>query len=711
MQILYQSERSECGLVALAMVASAHDLAIDLAGLRARFPISLKGATFKDLVAIANSLDLETRVLRCEPEHLAQVRTPAILHWRMNHFVVLAACRGNRFILHDPAAGRVVVTRAEMDECFTGFVLEAWPSPRFQKQDRRNRLRLSTVVPRSRGLVVAITCMFVYALGIELITLVLPILQQFVIDDALVAADTDLLELLTIAMGVFLAGQAVTTAIRGIVQRNLSSSLSLIVPTHVFRHLLALPTAWFERRSAADVINRFESGNTIHKTLTTSIVSAGIDGIVALAALAVMALYSPLLATVVVLAFIAYGMVRALRYSAYRQKSQGALVQNAKVQGLLWETMRGITTIKLFGGFDQRRAQYVAALSRYVRLQNGVETATVTFTFCHDVLFAIEKIAIIYLGAKAVLSNDFSVGMLTAFLGFRENFVTKGTSLINTAIEFRMLGIHLDRLADILLTEREKTTRLPFLGDREIRGDIEVREVSYRYGTAEADVLDRCSLSVRAGEIVAIVGPSGAGKSTLLKVLSGQIQADSGDVLIDGLSISSLGLDRLRSVIGVVRQDDMLFSGTLVENIAFLDEKPDHERVRAAARKARIQDEILRMPMGFNTLVGSMGTGLSGGQAQRLMLARALYRSPRILLLDEATSHLDLANEREISSALRDLGITQIIIAHRPETIAMADRVVDIRMINRVANISIAGELSGMDTQQTREPALVSAQT
>jgi ATP-binding cassette subfamily B protein RaxB len=364
-----------------------------------------------------------------------------------------------------------------------------------------------------------------------------------------------------------------------------------------------------------------------------------------------MAIYSLSLAGIVFAAFLAYGLVRILWYNTYRQKSAGSLVQNARVQSIMWETMRGVATIKLFNGEIRRQHQYLATLSQYVRLQNGIGTVKTAFDFVHDLLFAAERVAIIFLGAKAVLASDLSVGMLTAFLSFRENFVSKGTSLINTAVEFRMLGIHLDRLADILLTQPEHRTELPFLGERNSKGLIEVKSVSYRYGENEADVLKDCSLRVEPGEIVAVVGPSGAGKSTLFKILTGQVQPQSGAVLIDGLPLFSMGLERLRELVAVVRQDDMLFSGTIAENIAFLEEMPDHDRVQEAAKKARLHEEIQRMPIGYNSLIGSMGTGLSGGQAQRLMLARALYRNPKILLLDEATSHLDVGKPHNARAA------------------------------------------------------------
>lgn len=679
MQLLFQSERSECGLVALAMLASNYGLQTDLPSLRARYPVSVKGLTLRNLIEIARHLELDTRVVRCEMDNIDQLQLPVILHWEMNHFVVLAERRGRRFIIYDPAIGKVTLSKEEMNTKFTGIVLEAWPGPKFRKSDQRQRLKLGTVLPKHRAMFTALASIFVLALGIEGISLIVPILQQLIIDDALLTADTDLLTLVAVAMIIFLIGQAATTATRGMLQRNLTSTLSLIIPSRLFVHMMALPTSWFDQRSAADIANRFESGRSVQQTLTTSIVSAVIDGIVAVSAMIMMIIYNSWLALIVLATFAAYATIRLIWYSTYRQQSQGALVANAKVQSILWETMRGAATIKAFNGAVSRHGRYLSALSKYIRLQNGVTTANTVFTFTHDLLFAAESVAILYFGAKAVLAHQFSVGMLTAFMGFKENFASKGTNLVNALVEFRLLGIHLDRLSDILLSRTENATAMPFLGETCDHGMVEVRKISFRYGENEPDVLRNCSFKVEPREILAIIGPSGAGKSTLFKILAGQAEARTGEVLIDGIPTTSLGFDRLRDIIAVVRQDDMLFEGTIAENIAFLEEYPDHGRVRDVAKIARIHEEIQRMPMGYNTLIGTMGTGLSGGQTQRIMLARALYKSPRILLLDEATSHLDLDNERNVSLALRDIGVTQIIIAHRPETIAKADRVLDIR--------------------------------
>lgn len=682
--LLLQSERSECGLVSLAMVAGAHGLEIDLPAIRSRYALSLRGATLRDLITVARGFKLEVRALRCEPEDLGRLRLPAILHWRMDHFVVLIGRRGDRFLIHDPAHGKEMVSQAEMDRSFTGVALEAWPGPEFVRRNETKPLALAQVMPRMRDLTGSLARLFILALGVKVAALAIPILQQFVIDDALLTGDEDLLTVIAIAMAVALCGSAVTTAVRGLVQRNMSSMLSLVVPAHVFRSMIQLPAVWFERRFAADVINRIESANVIHRTITTGVVGAGIDGTMAVVALAIMLVYSPLLSAIVIAAMICYGGIRLLRFGALRSLSQGLIVQNAKVQSFLWETMRGVGTLKLFNGQDRREEQYVAGLSRSIRLQNDVATANTQFVLAHDLLVAFETVAVIYIGARSVLAGQLSIGMLVAFLSFRSQFVGSVSSLINAAVDFRMLSIHLARVADILLSEPERSTPLPFLGEPEVAGALEVRNVSYRYGSGEVDVLKNCQLSVRPGEILAIVGPSGAGKSTLMKVLSGQLEPREGDVLLDGDPIRSIGLRRLRDLIAVVRQDDVLFSGTIAENISCFDDHPDLELIRSCAGTANVLRDVERMPMGFNTLVGDMGSGLSGGQVQRLLLARALYRRPRILLLDEATSHLDLENEKAVSMALKGLSITQIIIAHRPETIAKADRVVDIREINQV---------------------------
>ena len=283
-----------------------------------------------------------------------------------------------------------------------------------------------------------------------------------------------------------------------------------------------------------------------------------------------------------------------------------------------------------------------------------------------------------YFGALAVIDGSFSLGMLFAFLSYRGQFTTRFTSLIDKIYELRILKLHAARLADIVLTVREPEDIMRAPDRDEFVPTLEVRKLSYGYSKGGPRTLDDFNLRIEEGEAVAIVGPSGCGKTTLLKLLAGLLVPHAGEVIAGGTPIRQLGLANYRSLIGVVMQEDRLFAGSIAENISFFDLTPDFAWISECAEMASIHADIRAMPMGYYTYIGDMGSALSAGQRQRIMLARALYRRPKLLLLDEATSHLDINNERAVNTAMRKLNITRIIVAHRPETIASADRVIEL---------------------------------
>jgi ATP-binding cassette subfamily B protein RaxB len=298
------------------------------------------------------------------------------------------------------------------------------------------------------------------------------------------------------------------------------------------------------------------------------------------------------------------------------------------------------------------------------------------------VLFSLENIVVLALGANQVISGYFSLGALLAFVAYKVQFGSRITSLIDKAVEFRMLSVQTERLGDLVLTAPEAADQ----GDQglsdALQYDIQIRGLSFRYSEFEPWILKDVDLHVASGESVAIVGPSGCGKTTLMNVVLGILPFQSGVVSIAGMTIQQLGLNGVRECIGTVLQDDVLFAGSIGENISFFAEQPDQAWIRECARRAAILSDIESMPMGFNTLVGDMGTVLSGGQKQRVLLARALYKRPKILFLDEATSHLDVATEQKVNDEIARMNITRILIAHRPETIASANRIV------RLPNVS-----------------------
>jgi ATP-binding cassette subfamily B protein RaxB len=684
MTLILQSEASECALASLAMVANAHGLQLDLADLRRRFPVSLKGATFQQLTSHASTLNFSSRPLRLELDELVQLQLPCILHWDLNHFVVLVKVGRGTITVLDPAVGERKLPLAEVSRHFTGVALELTPNADFKVADQRQRVALSALTGKVLGLKRSLFQIFAVAVVLELFALASPLLNQLVVDDAVATHDADLLTVLIIGFALLLVIQTLVGLARSWMLMVLGQSLSLQWAANVFAHLVRLPVEFFEKRHLGDVVSRFGAVRAIQKTLTTSVVEAVLDGIMGVAALGMMLLYSPTLAAVTVGATAIYALMRWAFYAPFRQAASERLIVSARENTHFLETLRAITPLKLFGREQERRARWQNLL---VEVQNrDVRTAkmSIAFSVANTFVFGAENLLVFWLGAGLVMKSGvgaaggaapFTIGMLFAYISYKGQFTGRVSALINYAVEIKMLGLHSERLADIVLAEPERND-VPQNDLAHLEPDIALRNVSFRYGEGEPWVLKDVSLTLTAGESVALVGPSGCGKTTLLKVMLGLLHPQEGEVLYGGVPVKHLGLQNYRRVIGTVMQEDVLLAGSIADNISFFGVQPDMQRINHCATLAAVHEDITKMPMGYQTLVGDMGSSLSGGQKQRVLLARALYKQPRVLALDEATSHLDIANERRVNEALSAMPLTRIIAAHRPETIAAAQRVV-----------------------------------
>ena len=286
--------------------------------------------------------------------------------------------------------------------------------------------------------------------------------------------------------------------------------------------------------------------------------------------------------------------------------------------------------------------------------------AKIAFTTLNEVIFGLESIITIYLAARLALGNLLTAGMIFAILSYKQQFTEKAVQLMERVLDFRILGLHLERLSDIALTPLERGHDRPIAYTREIRGRIELRNVYFRYSESDAYVLENITITIEPGEFVTIMGPSGGGKTTLIKIMLGLLEPTAGGIFIDSVPLPTIGWRAYREQVGAVMQEDQLLSGSIADNICFSDPEFDQARMMACAQLAGIHSEIMALPMTYNSLVGDMGSSLSGGQKQRLLLARALYRKPRILFLDEGTAHLDLENERYINQSLTRLKMTRV---------------------------------------------------
>jgi ATP-binding cassette subfamily B protein RaxB len=671
---LRQSEAAECGLACLAMIAAYHGRHTDLASLRRRYPVSLKGMTLIGLMDAAGRMGLAGRPLRLEPESLPKLRLPAILHWDMTHFVVLKRIgRNGQAIIQDPARGERSLPPAEFSRHFTGVALEVMPASGFQPGGRPARTRLADLVGPLQGLASPLAQTLALSLILQAYVLAGPFYMQLAVDEGVVKDDRSLLFVLALGFGLAMLFNAGAGFLRARALVYLQSRVAFDIGNGLFRHLLRLPLAFFERRHVGDLVSRFGSVEPIRHLLAEGLVAALVDGTMAVLTAGMVFLYSARLGCVVLGALAVYAVLRLGYYRMFRRRSLDLVHARAAENSTFIETARAIQSIKIFNRESGRRALWSNRYAEVMAANARVERLKAVFKAMNDVVFGCENLLVIYLGALLILDQRMTIGMLFAFVAYKQQFVDKATRLVEKAIEFRMLDLHLERLADITQAEPEPgEERTAYRAPP--RGRIEVRNLAFRYGPGEPHVFERVSFTVGPGEYVAITGPSGGGKTTLMKVMLGLLEPSEGEVLIDGMPLATFGARAFRDHVGVVMQDDQLLSGSIADNVCFFDQGFDHAHMQECARLACVHDDIMRMPMSYDSLIGDMGSSLSGGQRQRVLLARALYRRPRLLFMDEGTSHLDTAVEARVNAAVRGLGLTRVIIAHRPETIASAER-------------------------------------
>jgi ATP-binding cassette subfamily B protein RaxB len=417
--------------------------------------------------------------------------------------------------------------------------------------------------------------------------------------------------------------------------------------------------------------------------------------------------YSPTLTAICAGATALYATGRALAYRPLRKAGEEQIAAAARQESHFIESVRGLRAIKLFDRHDERRSAWLALLVEQVNAGLRAQKLQLTLRLGNGLLFGLENIVVVMLAAHAVLDSRFSVGMLIAYVSYKRQFTTRVSALVDKAFELKLLRLHAERLGDIVLTQRDtKDTqgRLAAESDRTIGATLETRELAFRYAEHEPLVLAGVDLKIDSGESVALVGASGCGKSTLVHILLGILPPTGGEVLIGGTPIARADRAALRRSIASVTQNDALFAGTIADNISFFDAAADQRRIEECARLAAIHGEISSLPMAYNTFVGYMGSMLSAGQQQRILLARALYARPAILILDEATSHLDLKREIIVSSAIRALNVTRLIVAHRPQTAATADRVVTLEGGRIARDVRVAPSIAAL-----RRAALESA--
>lgn len=676
--VILQTESAECGLACMAMIAGYYGKKTNLLTLRHQFGTSARGATLETLTGVASGMKLGFRALSLELDEAVMLKTPCIIHWDFNHFVVLVKVKGERFTIHDPARGKRNVSRAAFAQSFTGVALELWPLAGFVAEKRKTLIKPSALISNITGFRSALAKIFLLSIIIESVGMLLPVGTQLVMDHVVPATDAGLLLLICTVMFILTLSQTFFSLWRSWSLIIMDTLTDVQWKDSLFHHLIKLPLGWFDKRKIGDIQSRFQSLDNLRLTLIHDITGFIMNAIIALGSVTMMALYGGGITYVVIGFTLFYVGLRLTTFSRYRQLSEESLIQHASAASFLTETLHGISTIRAQELTERRRHRWIGLMMSAINSSVNVGKFDLLFRVFSAFVSACDNIAILYLGISMVMEKDMTLGAFVAFGAFRAIFSDRVLSLTDIALNIKMQSLHNERVSDIALAEKEPETSDSSAFRNAGAVELTLEDVCFQYDKESPRLLSNIRLKIGAGESVAITGSSGCGKSTLMRIMAGLIAPDSGVIMVAGYDIHAIGLHNYRKGISCILQDDRLFAGSLRENITGFAENVDEEHLKKCTLLSHIHDDIMKLPMGYDTFVGELGEGLSGGQRQRVFIARALYRRPSIIFMDEATSHLDEKNERLINAAISGLDITRVIIAHRPSTIASADRIINL---------------------------------
>jgi len=671
---ILQSERTECGLACLAMIATYFGKKIDLNSLRRDHAVSGRGANLADILGIADALTLSTRALKLELEDINTLQLPAVLHWDMTHFVVLKKVTKNALTINDPAVGERTYGLNQASRHFTGIAVEFTPSAGFVPQTQILRSKLKDLFVKYPGFTASVVQLLVLSVCLQMVSVGSAFFMQVVIDESLTKQDADILKILAGGFLLLALTGVVMAFARSQIQLYFSNQLGFQMVGNVFTHMMSLPTDYFERRHVGDLVSRFGSVREIRRIISEDLITVVLDGLFAVVTLLVMFYFSPLLASVVLGFVVLVSLLKLLAIPFIQTLQEQLIVAEAKTSTGLMENMRAIQVIKFYCRELSRVLMWRNSYAEQINTQVHLARFTIKLELLFGALFAIENVLVVYLAATEVLSGAISLGFLTAFIALKGNFSTAIRSFIDKLVQIRLVRLQLERVSDITCTEKEfSSIHMPVIRTP-ARGKLSLENVSYSYPGSHVPVLKQINLVLEPGEIIALTGPSGVGKSTLLKIMAGLLQPDLGVVKLDDRDIRESGVRNYRDICAGVLQTDQLLSGSILDNITLFDQQPDPERVHHAAKQAQIHDLIISLPMHYNSMIGDMGSMLSAGQAQRILLARAFYKQAKILFLDEATANIDLETEQAVISSLRSSGASIVLISHRPEILRLADK-------------------------------------
>lgn len=690
-RLVKQDEMADCGLACFVMVANFHGCATSLPAARKIVSSLGRGASLKTLSSLAEKFGFTARGLQLSATDLNQIAYPLILHWNDDHFVVLEKFSKRKGLIHDPNGFSKWFRQDEIESRFNGIAFEMLPTAQFDQSTNSRRNDLPYLWSHARKMKPQIIQALCLTLFLQLVALATPYFAQIALDRALPQKDENLLQIISIGFIVFILVNGVIAFLRLSVVRKIGAVISTDIASQVANKLFRLPIEWFRCREVGSVISKFGLVLPIKHVISEDLPASIINTILIILSLCMMFIYSASLAIIALLALACYIATRTILLPLQKQALSEMIESIGKEQAFLLSSLQCMRSLRLSCREDERHRLWVAKFSTFIAAETRYKKWSNCQAAFQTTLIALTNVVVLWIAVQFAIHGDFTPGMIFAFISYMMQFLTAGFDLVDKYSNFKELDAYIGGLGEIIDSKEDIAFDVKSYHNDVLKGNIELRDISFRYDDDGPDVLKNVNLTVRAGESLAITGPSGGGKSTLAQIILGLNRPTSGSVLIDGRPLEAFGIRNYYRQVAAVMQDEGLFGGTVLENITLFADPVEMKLVEECSRAAAIHEEILAWPLQYKTLVGDAGMSVSSGQRQRILLARALYCRPRILVLDEGTAHLDNRREKQVNEAISQLGITRVIFAHRKETVASADRVMILKagIISHATNSSL----------------------
>jgi subfamily B ATP-binding cassette protein HlyB/CyaB len=678
--LVEQAEEMDCGAACLAMLCRHYGIAMTLGKLREMANVTTQGATLDSLARAGEALGFGTRGVQCTFDALQGFELPFIVHWEGYHYVVVYGVSPRQVWVADPAVGFKKMSVEEFERGWSGTCLVFTPGQELVQLTaaRSPWLRFVGYLKPYKKILLHL---FLATFVIQMLGIVPPMIIQNILDGVVVHQNVSLLHLLILGLVISTAFTQIMSTVRAYLANYMVRNLDFSMMAQFFKHTMSLPYSFFAKRKTGDILARFQENQTIRSFLTESTVTTLLNLLMVFIYFTILFLYNVKLTLLLIAFVIPIMAVTVVATPKIKDYAREVFTASTDAHSFLMEALGGIETIKGMGSERPVRLKWEKKYVKALEVQYRSQSFNILVGLASQLLNAATTIVILWVGASLVLERELTIGQLMAFNALMGSVLAPLMGLVGLWSRLADATVAMERLGDVLDIEPEQ--KPADLASRvvlpDLQGQISLDRMYFRYGDSDTPyVLEDVSIDIKPGELVAIVGRSGSGKTTLAKLLVGFYPPTEGKILVDGYDMSVIDKDYYRAQVGYVMQSNLLFSGTIAENIASGDDSPDRRRIEEVAKMADAHAFISKMPLAYEQVVGERGIGLSGGQVQRLCIARALYHDPRLLVFDEATSALDTQSESNIIANMQAIlaGRTAVIIAHRLSTIMRADKIV-----------------------------------